>query len=98
MAEEKKEKQLKIGTLPEGSASQISDGQFEPEKGEFLLYFKLVVMTQAAIRNSDHKIENLFGPEKGGLVFGDPEDMRIFLHKMVDIVINAGKEGAKDNP
>ena len=98
MTDEKKEKQLKIGVLPEGNATQISDGQFEPEKGEFLLYFKFVAMTQAAIRNSDHKIENIFGPEKGGLVFGNPEDMRIFLHKMVDIVINAGKEGAKDNP
>ena len=98
MTEEKKEKQLKIGTLPEGNASQISDGHFEPEKGEFLLYFKLVAMTQTAIRNNDHKIENIFGPEKGGLVFGDPEDMRTFLHKMVDIVVDAGKEGAKNNP
>jgi len=92
------EKKLNIGTVPEGQATQISDGQFEPEKGEFLLYFKFVAMTKNAIRNNNHKIENIFGPEKGGLVFGDPEDMRIYLHKMVDIVVNAGKEAAKNSP
>lgn len=95
MAEEKK---LNIGTVPEDRATQISDQQFEPEKGEFLLYFKFVAMTQIAIRNNNHRIENIFGPEKGGLVFGNPEDMRIYLHKMVDIVVDAGKEGAKANP
>lgn len=92
------EKKLKIATLPESNASQISDAQFEPEDNEFVIYFKFVVMTKNAIRNNAHRIENIFGPEKGGLVFGDPEDMRIFLHKMIDNVVNAGKDAVKPKP
>lgn len=94
MAEEKK---LKLGTLPEDKATQISDGQFEPEKGEFLAYFKLVSMSQTCLKNNNHRVENIIGPARGGFVFGDPEDMRIYLHKLIDLFIDAGKEGAKDN-
>lgn len=90
------EKQLKIAVLPEDNASQISAAQFEPEDNEFVVYFKFVVMTKNAIRNNSHRIENIFGPEKGGLVFGDPEDMRKFLHTMIDKVVDAGKTAAKD--
>ncbi len=92
------ERKLKIGTVPEGNATQISDSLFEPDKGEFLAYFKFVAMTQLAIKNNNHKIEDIFGSEQGYLLFGNPEDMRIYLHKLVDNFIDAGKEGAKGNP
>jgi len=92
------ERKLKIGVVSENQATQISDSQFEPDKGEFLAYFKFVAMTQIAIKNNNHRIEDIFGAAEGGLVFGDPEDMRFYLHKMVDLFIDAGKEGAKANP
>ena len=87
----------KIAILPENIASQISDQQFEPGKNESLIYVKFVSMNAQSIKNANHRLEDIFGPEKGFLLFSDCETLREYLIISINEFIDRAKESANKN-
>jgi len=86
-----------LALVPEDHASQVSDSKFEPEKNESLIYFKLCAMNANSIKNNEHKVDRIFGPEKGYMVYGNCDHIRTYLHIIVDMLMDQAVEGSKSN-
>lgn len=82
--------------MPESAASSMTEANFEPDKGQSLIYFKFVAMNQPCIKNTG--IRDAVGESDGFFVYGTIQELYRYFHEMMDKLIDAAHEGSKLNP
>jgi hypothetical protein len=82
--------------MPESSASSMTEANFEPDKGQSLIYFKFVSMNQPCIKNAG--IRDTVGQADGYFVYGTIPELYRYFHEMMDKLIESAHEGSKLNP
>jgi len=96
MSKEEKKKEDEVLLMEESAASSITAANFEPDKGHSLIYFKLIAMNQPALKSTP--IQDHVSGGKGYLAYGTIDELRKYLHSIVDTFVDAAADGAKLNP
>ena len=98
--EKQQEEELKVAVIPESEAPKMSAGLFEPDKNHILAYMKFISMNQPYLKARGHRMEDVIASNEnpGYFLYGEVEQMRKFLHKMLDECIDEAAEASKLNP
>lgn len=96
----KKEEKQKVLIMPETEIPKISESLFEPDKNHSLIFIKLVSMNQPCLANNSHQIDKVINAPDcpAFLLYGNIQDLREYLHGVVDLFVDGAAEAAKLNP